>query len=306
VAEPRSAIGRERILAALASKRSLVVARAANLVKQHRLEDFADALKAAFARFLVDPVKTDPSCPAKLAAIEALDFTDWMDDEPFLTAARHIQLEPAWGPPVDTAAGLRSRAVLALARVGYADLQLLAGELLGDAEPPVRLAALEALALRGARDGAGLARYKMQLGDGDPLVTLAAMNALVQLAPDWALPLLGRLLDGKDENQRELAANALGQSRSDEALGLLLAALERTALSSDREPLYRAIGLHRSDRALDALLAVIEDGSAADAKAAVAGLGARRFEPGLPARVRAAAKRNDRVDLGAAIDEAFE
>src|SRR5262249_17479002 len=107
------------------------------------------------------------------------------------------------------------------------------------------------------------------------------------------------------EEQRELAALALGQSRRPDALELLRAALARCVRSVKRLPLLRAIGLHRSDEALAIVLGVIADGAPADAEAAVAALGARRFEPGIAPQVRAAARRNARVDPSNAVARAF-
>jgi hypothetical protein len=113
------------------------------------------------------------------------------------------------------------------------------------------------------------------------------------------------VLDGEEAEKRELAAVALGQSRSDEALTRLLGALERCTRSDERDPLLRGIGLHRSDRALAAMLAVIADGHPADAKVAIESLAPRRFEPGVAARVRRAAERNERATLAALVDEVF-
>jgi HEAT repeat protein len=298
-ADPRAHL--QRIREALASRRSLVAARAARLIKQHSLDGFDADLQAAFRRFLEDPVKSDPSCNAKLAALEALDYGELMDESIFLEAARLVQLEPAWGPPVDTAVGVRSRALMALGRIGWQELDLLAAELLGDKEPPVRQAALEALAHRGARSGAALALFKLRLRDEDPLVTLAAMNTLLQLAPDWGLRELRPLLDGKDE-ERELAALALGQSRSEAALPLLLGALEGCAMSEQRAPIYRGLGFHRSDGALEKLLEVIGEAPLPDAKQAIAALSVRRYDPGIVDKVRRAANRDA---LAEAVEENF-
>jgi hypothetical protein len=300
-----SAAARARLAVALKSRRSLVVARAARLIKEHRVDGFEKELQAAFERFLDDPVKSDPSCNAKLAVIEALDYGESVDCEPFLRAARHIQMEPAWGRPIDTAAPLRGRGVMALARIAYADFELLAAELLNDAEPPVRQAAADALQHRGDRSGAALALYKLRAGDEDPMVTLAAMNALFALAPDWGLATLAPLLDGNDEQARELAAVALGQSKSEQALTLLLEALERCVRAEEREAILRGVGLHRSERALVAMLDLIAEGTAADAKAAIVALDVRRFEPGVADRVRRAARQNQRADLGPVVDETF-
>jgi HEAT repeat protein len=285
----------------LASAKSLVVAAAAKRVREERLEGHEDALAAAFERFLVDGAKKDPSCHAKLACLEALDFADHADAGPFLTAARTLQLEKAWGPPVDTAAPVRARGIFGLARIGHADFLLIAARLLGDKEPPVRQAAAEALGHRGDAAGAALALFKLRLGDEDPLVVLAAMGALLALAPGEGLDELRARLDGPE---RELAAVALGQSRDARALELLLESLEGCARTAERVPLLRGIGMHRSDRALDALLSVIAERNEADARAAVEALAVRRFEPQVATKVRAAAKKS-RHDLAALVEKSF-
>jgi HEAT repeat protein len=285
------------LAAALESAQALVVKRAAEAVRTRGLAELAPGLGAAFSRFLVDPVQSDPGCHAKLAVLEALDFLESHEEGPFLLGARHIQLEPSWGPPIDTAVGVRARSIVALARLGYADLGLHAAELLNDKESPVRQAAAEALGHRGAREGAALLVYKLRLGDADPMVMLAVMNALLALAHDWALPVLAAQLQGSDAGARELAAIALGQSRRAEALSLLVAELERCVRAQEREPLWRALGLHRSEGALARLLEGVAHGGAADARAALTALAVRRFEPGIPERARKAAAQNEKVDL---------
>ena len=55
---------------------SVVVARAARVVRERALPGYLKTLEAAFGRFLDNPVKTDPGCNAKLACIEALDACD--------------------------------------------------------------------------------------------------------------------------------------------------------------------------------------------------------------------------------------
>jgi HEAT repeat protein len=300
-ANPRSDDARQRLLAALRSKRSLVVARAARLIKEHRLDGFDDELESAFDRHMPDPVRSDPTCAAKLAAIEALDYCESGDAAPFVRAAAHEQ----WEGGNDTAAPMRARAVLALARLGHADFDLIAAQLLTDRTASVRQAALDALAHRGDRANAALALLKLRSGDEDPLVTLAAMTALLALAPARGFDELSVLLHSKAEDERELAAVALGQSRSDEALTILLNALERCTRAEERTALLRGAGLHRSDRALDAMLAVIAEYQEVDARAAIESLAARRFEPGVADRVRAAAARNDRAELTAYVDSVF-
>jgi HEAT repeat protein len=304
-AGPLATEGIARLRAALADARSLVVARAARIVKERTLDAFASDLVAAFERFLTDAVKTDPGCNAKLAAIEALDYTDHADPDPFLAASRHVQLEPAWGRPVDTAAPLRARAVRALARLGHPDLALVAGELLADPDPPVRLAAAEALAHSGDRSAAGLLALMARRGDEDPVAHTAYLCGLLALAPDHGLPRLAAMLSGKDAALADLAAIALGQSGRDDAAGVLIEFMQSTPLAAERIVAVRALGLHRSDRALDVLLAIVADGPARDAEAAVRALSARRFEPRVSERVRDAVARSGRSGLEAVLAEAF-
>jgi HEAT repeat protein len=300
-ASPTSDDARQRLVDGLRSKRSLVVARAARLVKEHRLGGFDAELAAAFARYMSQPAKSDPTCAAKLAAIEALDYAEAADAEPFLRAVVHVQ----WEGGNDSAAPMRARAGLALARIGHPDFDLIAAQLLTDGVASVRQAALDALAHRGDRANAALALFKLRSGDEDPLVTMAAMTTLLALAPAHALDELRDLLASDNEDKRELAAVALGQSRHDDALTVLVDALARCTRADERTALYRGVGLHRSDRALDALLAVIADSHEVDARAAIEALGARRFEPGIGERVRAAAARNDRAELRDVVDAVF-
>jgi hypothetical protein len=298
-ADPRT--GGEAFREALRSRHSQVVARAARLIRQHAVEGCEAELEAAFRRLLDDPVKSDPTCAAKIACIEALDYGESSHEEIFLVAARLVQLEPAWGPPVDTAVPVRARGLFALARLGHDELELVVAELLTDQEVGVRQAALEALLHRGAKTGAALALYKLRLGDADPMVELAAMNALLGLAPEWGLRELAPLLSG-DEERAELAALALGQSKSDAALRLLTVALEQCVQQKERRPIYRGLGLHRSDGALEVLLRVIADSPLADAREAIEALAARRYDPGVADKVRRA---GDRPELQAALAEHF-
>jgi HEAT repeat protein len=295
----------EALRAALRSPRSLVAERAAIIARERNVQTLERELIAAFERFLDDPVKRDPGCRAKLAAVEALDFLDHLDPAPFVVAARHVQMEPAWGPPVDTAVALRGRGLVALGRLGHADLALIAGELLADRESPVRQAAADALALLGDRGAASSLALKLVSGDEDPLVLTACAAALLALAPDWALPRFRSYLLGKKAILRETVALALGQSRLDDAHGLLIELLESVPTADERSVALRALGLHRSERSLVVLLETIATGTRADARAAVQALAARRFEPGLPARVGAAVEENGATELEAVFREAF-
>jgi hypothetical protein len=297
---------RARLGEALRGDPALVAARAAKIIREHALEGLDADLVAAFRRLRGDPVKSDPGCLGKLAALEALDFGDHDDADVFIEATKYFQPEPAWGPPVDTAVGVRARGVLALARLAHRDLSLVAGGLLADPAPPVRQASAEALASTGDRAQAGALVLRWVLSDEDPLVVLACMSGVLALAPDHALPRLAAALHGADDGARELAALALGQSTRPEALDLLLAHLEAAPRASERAPTLRALGLQRNDRALAALLKIVETGPVRDAEAAIAGLSARRFDTGVRERARAAARAHPEAErLTAALASAF-
>lgn len=289
---------------ALASKHARVVAAAAGLIKARTLDGHAGALQQAYARFLADPVKRDPGCRAKLAVLEALDFTETRDEDPFVAATSLVQLEAAWGPPVDTAAPCRARAILALSRLGHADVVVLGGLLLADPEVTVRSAAADALAHSGVRHAAGVLLHKLAVGDEDPLVLLACMSGVLTLAPEVALRRLVPLLTGADTQARELAALCLGQSTRPDAAEALLTAAGECVLAQERGVLLSALGLHRSDRALEALVGFITSGSETDAKAAVRALAPRRFEPSLRARVQQAV--DERPELAREFADAFQ
>jgi HEAT repeat protein len=284
---------------------SFLVSRAARVVKERTLEGFERELSAAFTRFLDNPVKTDPGCEAKLACLEALDTLDHNDPDLFLTASRLVQMEPSWGPPVDTGTGLRARAVRALAHMGHADILLVAGDLLGDPAAPVRQAAAESLAHAGDRGGAGLLLLASRRGDDDPVVHTAYLSSLFTLAPDWALPRLRTLLLGPDEEKRELAAIALGNSGRDDAASVLIEAMEATPLAAERALAIRALGLHRSDRALDVLVELIATGGPRDAEEAVRALAPRRFEARARSRIEAAVAGRGDARLSATLATAF-
>ncbi len=90
--------------AALRDKSNLIVAAGAAIVGDQNLAEMQSDLKAAFERFLVDPVKNDKLCRAKVAVIQSLDKLGYEQADLYLRAASHVQLEPVWGGTEDTAA----------------------------------------------------------------------------------------------------------------------------------------------------------------------------------------------------------
>ena len=290
------------VRAALKSAHGRVVQRAAELARRESMDAVQRELSDAFVRLVPLGAGTDPGCRAKVAILEALDALGWDESAPFVAATRVVQREKAWGPPVDTASGVRARGVLALARQAHPDLPLIAAELLFDPDAPVRIAAADAIAAHRSRDGAGALVARLACADEDPNAIAACVSALLALAPEHALALARRGQVGGATLDREAAALALGASRRDDALDVLLEWLETSATSDERAPILAAVGLHRTERALATLLARICEGSEADALAAIHALRARRFDSGVVARARAAGAERS-AQILRAIDE---
>lgn len=285
---------------ALRERVAAVATRAAIVARERSFTELTPALVAAFERFQEDGSKRDPGCRAKEGAIEALDVLDANVPELFVAATRYFQREPQWGAPVDTAVGVRARAILALARWGDRDVPLLAGKLLVDPEWPVRQAAAEALGVYGERAPASALVVAMGRETEAEVIT-SCMQSLLRVAPDFALPELRAALS-KDGDAHDCALFALAQSGRDDALDVLLAHIER----DPSDGAIRALGLHRSERALTTLLRFVAEREPAIATTAATALGARRFDPGVHARAVAAAKTNGARAIMASIAEVFQ
>ena len=303
--DPTSPANRTCLATALLEGSSIIAARVATSIAERQLEGFEEMLRQSFQRFLRNPVETDPGCRAKFALLEALDKLESTNVATFLAAASYAQMEPAYGGPADSAAGVRARAIAGLARIGHPDMPFVAAQLLADPEAIVRRAAADALAYHGEPASSGLLWFKLNQGDEDELVTLACACALLSLTPDWGLRSLRPLLFGADRKLRELSALALGEARHDGALELLFEYVGQTVTPRERVLAFGGLGVSRSERARTFLLDRTSKGDATEAKAAVAALGTHAHEPGLAERVHEAAKANGAVDLRSAIDRAF-
>ena len=199
-----------KIRAAVASTTGLLVAAAASLVEEHRLEAVVPELAPAFERLCEDPVKRDPGCRGKLAIARALHALDHWEDRVFVAGLAYVQRE-GWGAE-DTAAELRGVCGLAHAHFARGDaLDVLAG-LLGDRERTTRLAAAQAIGDAGRPDATALLRFKVLIGDEEPAVLAACLESLLVLAREASYGFVVRLLAAHDE-RAEVAALALGGGR---------------------------------------------------------------------------------------------
>jgi len=276
-----------KIRAAVASPAGLLVAAAASLVEDHRLEPIVPELAPAFERLCEDPVKRDPGCRGKLAIARALHALDHWEDRVFVAGLTYVQRE-GWGGD-DTAAELRGVCGLAHAHFARGDaLDVLAG-LLGDRERTTRLAAAQALGDAGRPDATALLRFKVLLGDEEPQVLAACLESLFGLARDASYGFVVRLLAAHDE-RAEVAALALGQARFADAFDELAGWCIGCTPEQRHRIGYLALALLRSEAATAYLLEAIGTHGRVDAVAAARALATFKDDAAVAERVRAAAK----------------
>lgn len=232
-ADPSAPASLAALRRALAHRSAHAVQRAAKIARDAELRELEPDLVAAFPRLFDDLPRSDAGCVAKTAIVEALAHFGSEAPEVYLQGVRHVQKEPSFGPPVDTAAGLRGACGLGLLRIAHPDAYDWIAELLADAEERTRTTAAEALGLGGAELGVPLLRLKALVGDPEPRVLGACFASLLAIAPAASLPFVARFLEAPSDEVRELAALA-------HLVGLVAEAPPRVA----REAL-RALHIHR-------------------------------------------------------------
>lgn len=288
------------LCAALDGGSNVIIARAAQVMGNSGRVEFVPALAAAFRRLLAQPATADKTCRAKEAIIAALDALYSEEDEVALHGMRYVQWEPVYGGRVDTAANLRGRCAVLLARMRYREAHIELVRLLVDPEAPPRLAAVRALLFLGDERSELLLRLKVLTGDSEPEVLGACFSGLLALAPERSLPFTVDFLSA-DPTIAEQAALALGESRVVGAVAYLRASWEHTGDFTFRKTLLIAIALTRCEEAFDFLLAVIRDEGRGSALQALESLALFVPDEKRRARIREA------VDAGGdkAVREAF-
>jgi hypothetical protein len=302
--DARSPAGRDAMRQALRSGLGEAATRAARIVGQQGIESFASDLVAAFDTFLARP-SADPGCGAKTAIVEALEALDHPEPGVYLRGIRHVQMEPAYGGRVDTAATLRGACALALVSMAHPEALLALAELLADPEPTARAAAARALGARGGDDAYALLILKLRLGDKDAAVTSECLTAVLRIAPSRALSALAPFLEHADPEVAEGAALALGQARVEGAFERLREWCERRAGTASEAAGFTALALLRREDALDHLVAMIPDAGERTAARIVSALAIARADAALRQRVREAVDAHGSASLERAFAEAF-
>jgi HEAT repeat protein len=288
--EPPAATDSTELRRYLGDRSNLVIAAAAALVGERTLGELAGALEAAFDRFLVDPIKTDKLCRAKIAIVQALDTLEHLKRDVFEKAARHVQLEPGWGKPEDTGAPLRGAALFALARIGGSDYHTLLVDSLTDSEKDVRMAAAQALGYVGTEAAGLVLRLKARLGDAAADVLSECLSGLLTIGPEDNLEFVCEYLDPLVPDRCEAAALALGKTRLPGALDALKACCGQSHQPALTEQILLAIAMMRLPAATDFLVELVGSDSEALALAAISALKFHRYDSRLCERLAAAVK----------------
>jgi HEAT repeat protein len=287
--DPTAEASLEGLRQILQSKYSVAIASAAKLIGEAALSELTPDLVAAFDRLMGKPIERDIGCTGKFRIAEALYKMGRSEADLFLNGIRHRQMEPVWGGQEDTAPSLRGVCALGLVRMNYPDVMSELADLLADPIPLARAAAARAIAYSGSNQGVPLLRLRVKLGD-EPQVLSDCFTALITIAPEASLPLVASFLDDANPQACEMAALALGESRSAAAFEQLKHWWSQTTHKDLRKTGLLAIAMLRQDEPLEFLLSLVAEGKSADAKDAVAALSLYQSETALWQRVIQAAE----------------
>jgi HEAT repeat protein len=256
---------------------NLVVEAAAAIVGESALVELSKDLEVAYDRFLINPLKDDKLCRAKLAIAQALDRMESQQPDLFRRAARYVQIEPVWGGSEDSAPPLRAAAIVALARIEGTDSLPLLVDALADPAKEVRIAAASALGAVGTERAGLVLRLKARLGDRDPDVLSECLVGLLLVDPKEYLSFVADFLEPSDPATCEAAAMALGRSRLSEALEPLKACWPRCHSLELRQQVLLAIAILRRPSATDYLMELV---AAEEEPTAISALSALRIYKG--------------------------
>jgi HEAT repeat protein len=256
--DPSAEICKE-LLPTIRGRSNLLAAKAIHAAKAHRYVELIPDLVTAFDRFMEDPVDSDKGCLAKIAIAEALIELGFREHDLFLRGIRHIQMEPAWGEPVDTADELRGRCAEGLVRAGYPDIMFELVRLLSDPQPRTRNDAAHIIASFENETAELLLRMKAFHGDPEPEIQGDVLSSLMGMAPERSLDFVMDFARRPDERVAQEAVLALGSSRFPGALDCLLQLWDEAIRGEVKKMLLLPIALHRSDAAHDALLRIVRE-----------------------------------------------
>lgn len=286
---------------ALKGSQATLAALAAEIAGLRRVADLEQDMVRAFNRFMTT---ADMNCQVKIAVSEALQKLDHLGDEVYLRGIRHVQMQPAFGKPIDVAADLRASCAVALANMRHPKASYELTRLLVDPEINPRRAAVKALAHLGTEGAEMVIRLKVLQGDAEPTIMGECFTALLSISPSTSIGFVGEFLDSPRLEIAEQAAFALAQTHEAEAFEILREYWETNVAPDFRRMLIVPISLLRRDDAFDFLLDVIENSGPKLASEAVTAL-ALYADDKSRLRVRDAVNQRDDPTVTAAFTREF-
>ncbi len=280
----------------LHNRSNLVIAKAAKVAGELHARAVVPDLVASFHKLMTDPLRLDKRCAALTEIVTALYELDCEDPDPYLIGLRHIQMEGAYGPPVDAAAKLRGLCAQGLLRTRHPNAIDEVVQLLVDREPAARAGAVKALAANGGEAGVLLLKFKIYSGDPEPEVLGECFAGLLAAAPERSVSLVGQYVDSADEAVAEAAILALGESKDERAFEVLKDKWQRTVGGALRQVLLVAMACSRLETAIAYLLAIAGEASAQTAAQAIEALAPYRSSERIQSSLqKTVQQRNERV-----------
>ena len=259
--EPRTPEGLKHFTKALAGKSNIAAAKAARIAGESQWTELTAELAQAFDRFLKRGMELDKGCAALTAIARALYALDYDGADLYLAGMRHVQLEPAYIRPTDTAVELRAVCAMGLVSTNYRYKLRELVDLLVDSEWQARAGAVRAIATAGSEAAALLLRLKAHIGDKEPDVMADCFSGLLAVEGSDAMPLVTSFADGRAKEMREAAILALGESRRAEAVEWLKGKFARTADGETKQAVLLALATSRTEPAIEFVLEVIRTGN---------------------------------------------
>jgi HEAT repeat protein len=294
----------EALRQALKDKNNFLVAKAAKGSMDNLCYELIPELHDAYRRFLNDPLKSDKTCAAKRALVRALYELDYDQTGFYREGLRYRQQEPAWGGAIDTAVEIRGTCALGLLAFGGPRAMIDLVDALHDPEPKVRSGVIKAMEMAQPYEAELVLRHTIRQGDPEPEVIGQAFSSLMKVAAETSLEFVSEYLDDTQESVREAAALALGESRLESALAILImASQELSAADSFQSTLLNAIALQRHQAGYDYLFSVIEKASPGMAQRAVTALAIFNYNDELRETVRSLVEHRDEIRLRKAFED---
>ncbi len=222
---------------ALLDRSPSVVYTAARRIQQREIRELQQEAAQALERFLTEK---DPGCRAKRALLETLDNDPLL----FLKAIVHVQNEPSFGGPEDTAAELRGLAAVKLAQCGWPDAAEQILPLLVDPQLPARVSAVRALAFLGE----SLVLRLLALHQDEDLIQ-ECLDGVLHVEGKRALPFVEEFL----RTHFQAAALALGGCRLPLAVDALRDAWDHVVDREQKKTLLVALATARAVKVLEEL-----------------------------------------------------